>query len=78
MRGDLLKLAKERGVKGIAEWFYYKITIDSNPDTIAYLRRGIKFGHDHYNLRRQLGPLKSISVFGPAESLLSPELSPES
>jgi hypothetical protein len=43
--GDLLKLAKERGVKGIAEWFHYEqITFDGNPDTIAYFRRGMKFG----------------------------------
>ena len=43
--GDLLKLAKERGVKGIAEWFHHEqITIDGNPDTIAHFRRGMKFG----------------------------------
>ncbi|KAF2802994.1 uncharacterized protein BDZ99DRAFT_503654 [Mytilinidion resinicola] len=43
--GDLLKLAKERGVKGIAEWFHHEqITIDENPDTIAHFRRGMKFG----------------------------------
>ncbi|CAM6004313.1 unnamed protein product [Sphagnum balticum] len=43
--GDLLKLAKERGVKGIAEWFYHEqINIQGHPDTIAHLRRGMKFG----------------------------------
>jgi Fungal protein kinase len=43
--GDLLKLAKERGVKGIAQWFHHEqITIDGNPDSIAHLRRGMKFG----------------------------------
>ncbi|KAG0131312.1 hypothetical protein HOY82DRAFT_578732 [Tuber indicum] len=36
--GELLKLAKEIGVTGIA------ITIDGHPDTISYLRRAIKFG----------------------------------
>ena len=37
--GDLLKLAKERGVKGIAEWFHHEqITIDGSADTIAHLR----------------------------------------
>ena len=42
--GDILKLAKERGVKGIAEWLYHEqITIDGNPDTIAHLRSGMKF-----------------------------------
>ncbi|KAL5354469.1 hypothetical protein ACLOAV_000558 [Pseudogymnoascus australis] len=43
--GDLLKLAKERGVKGIAEWVHHEqINIDGHPDTISYLRRGMKFG----------------------------------
>jgi hypothetical protein len=43
--GDLLKLAKDRGVRGIAEWFHHeRITIDSDPDTVAHLRRGMKFG----------------------------------
>jgi hypothetical protein len=43
--GDLLKLTKERGVKGIAEWVHHEqITIDGNPDTIAHFRRGMKFG----------------------------------
>ncbi len=33
---DLLKLAKEKGVKGIAEWFYHEqVTIDGNLDTIT-------------------------------------------
>jgi len=42
--GDLLKLAKERGVKGIAEWVHHEqINIDGLPDTISYLRRGMKF-----------------------------------
>jgi Fungal protein kinase len=40
-----LKLAKERGVKGIAEWFHHEqITIDGMADTIAHLRVGLKFG----------------------------------
>ncbi|OBT82162.1 hypothetical protein VE02_10023 [Pseudogymnoascus sp. 03VT05] len=43
--GDLLKLAKERGVKGIAEWVHHEqINIDGHPDTISYLRRGMEFG----------------------------------
>ena len=43
--GDLLKLAKERGVKGIAEWVHHEqISIDGHSDTISYLRRGMKFG----------------------------------
>ena len=43
--GDLLKLAKERGVKGIAEWVHYEqISIDRHLDTISYLRRGMNFG----------------------------------
>ncbi|TEY37182.1 hypothetical protein BOTCAL_0526g00030 [Botryotinia calthae] len=43
--GDLLKLAKDRGVKGIAEWLYYEqIAIDGSIDTIAQLRAGLKFG----------------------------------
>ena len=43
--GDLLKLAKERGVKCIAEWVHHEqINIDGHPDTISYLRRGMEFG----------------------------------
>ncbi|KAH6667222.1 hypothetical protein B0J14DRAFT_567730 [Halenospora varia] len=43
--GSLLKLAKERGVTGIAEWFNHEqITIDGDPDTISHLRRVMKFG----------------------------------
>lgn len=43
--GDLLKLAKERAVKGIAEWVHHEqISIDGHPDTNSYLRRGMKFG----------------------------------
>jgi hypothetical protein len=43
--GKLLKLAKEKGVKGIAVWFNHEqISMDGNPDTIAYLRRDMKFG----------------------------------
>ncbi|KAG9230390.1 hypothetical protein BJ875DRAFT_487995 [Amylocarpus encephaloides] len=43
--GELLKLAKERGVTGIAIWFNHEqITIDSDPDTISHLRRGMRFG----------------------------------
>lgn len=43
--GDLLKLAKDRGVKGIAEWLHHElITIDGSPDTIAHLRAGLEFG----------------------------------
>ncbi|KAG9229469.1 hypothetical protein BJ875DRAFT_537697 [Amylocarpus encephaloides] len=43
--GDLLKLAKDRGVKGITECLYYEqITIDGSADTIAHLRVGLKFG----------------------------------
>ncbi|KAL7799783.1 serine/threonine-protein kinase Sgk2 [Trichoderma ceciliae] len=43
--GELLKLAKERGVKGIAEWVHHEqINIDGHPDSISYLRRGMKFG----------------------------------
>ncbi len=42
--GRLLKLAKERGVTGIAEWFNHEqITIDGDPDTISHLRRAMKF-----------------------------------
>ncbi|KAH6667401.1 hypothetical protein B0J14DRAFT_178227 [Halenospora varia] len=43
--GDLLKLAKERGVTGIAVWFNHEqITIDGGPDTISHFRRDMKFG----------------------------------
>ena len=43
--GDLLKLAKERGVQGIAEWVHHEqINIDGHLDTISHLRRGMKFG----------------------------------
>jgi hypothetical protein len=42
--GRLLKLAKDRGVTGIAEWFNHKqITINGDLDTIAHLRRDMKF-----------------------------------
>lgn len=43
--GSLLKLARERGVTSVAKWFYYKqIAINGGMDTIASLRKGIKFG----------------------------------
>lgn len=43
--GALLKLAKDRRVTGIAEWFSHeKISIDGDPDTIAHLRRDMQFG----------------------------------
>ncbi|KAK9245492.1 hypothetical protein V1506DRAFT_245478 [Lipomyces tetrasporus] len=43
--GRLLKLAKERGVKGVAEWIHdEQVSIDGTLDTIANLRRGMKFG----------------------------------
>jgi hypothetical protein len=43
--GRLLKLAKERGVTGIAMWFNHEqINIDGSPDTIADLRRAMEFG----------------------------------
>lgn len=43
--GELLKLAKERGVTGIAVWFNHEqIVIDGDPDTISNIRRDMKFG----------------------------------
>lgn len=43
--GELLKLAKEKGVTGIIMWFNYEqIIIDGDPDTISHLRRAMKFG----------------------------------
>ncbi|KAI9640307.1 hypothetical protein NHQ30_011357 [Ciborinia camelliae] len=43
--GELLKLAKERGVTGIAMWFNHEqIFIDGDPDTILHFRRDMKFG----------------------------------
>jgi hypothetical protein len=43
--GRLLKLARERGATGVAEWFHYEqIAIDGDIDTIASLRKGMKFG----------------------------------
>ncbi|KAH8586098.1 hypothetical protein B0O99DRAFT_529384, partial [Bisporella sp. PMI_857] len=43
--GELLKLAKDRGVTGIAVWFNHEqITTDGDLDTIAHLRRDMKFG----------------------------------
>ncbi|KAH6661767.1 hypothetical protein B0J14DRAFT_707992 [Halenospora varia] len=43
--GRLLKLAKERGVTGIVEWFNHEqISIDGDPDTISHLRRDMQFG----------------------------------
>jgi hypothetical protein len=43
--GRLLRLAKERGVRGIAEWVYdEKVSTDGVLDTITNLRRGMKFG----------------------------------
>jgi hypothetical protein len=41
----LLKLAKERGVTGIAVWFNHEqITVGGDPDTISHFRRDMKFG----------------------------------
>jgi hypothetical protein len=43
--GRLLKLAKDSGVTGIAEYFHHEeVTIDGLPDTIANLRGGMEFG----------------------------------
>ena len=43
--GRLLKLARERGVTGVAKWFHYEqIAIDGRVDTIASLRKGMEFG----------------------------------
>ncbi|KAH9205216.1 hypothetical protein DL95DRAFT_528943 [Leptodontidium sp. 2 PMI_412] len=43
--GRLLKLAKERGVTGVAEWFHHdQVDIDGSLDTITSLRKGMKFG----------------------------------
>jgi hypothetical protein len=43
--GELLKLAKEKGVTGITVWFNHEqITIDGDLDTISHLRRAMKFG----------------------------------
>ncbi|KAH9204398.1 hypothetical protein DL95DRAFT_529276 [Leptodontidium sp. 2 PMI_412] len=43
--GELLKLAKERGVTGIAVWFNHEqITIDGDLDSISHFRRDMKFG----------------------------------
>ncbi|KAF7907344.1 uncharacterized protein EAF01_004931 [Botrytis porri] len=43
--GKLLKLAKERGVTGIATWFNHEqIVIDGDPDTISHFRRDMNFG----------------------------------
>ncbi len=43
--GELLKLAKEKGVTGIAVWFNHEqITIDGDLETISHLRRAMKFG----------------------------------
>jgi hypothetical protein len=45
LEGDVLQLARERGVKGIAEWFHHgQIAIDGSVDTIVHLRAGLKFG----------------------------------
>ncbi|XMA19891.1 hypothetical protein WAI453_012682 [Rhynchosporium graminicola] len=42
--GELLKLAKERRVTGIAMWFNHEqITIDGDPDTISHFRRDMIF-----------------------------------
>jgi hypothetical protein len=43
--GRLLKLARERAVKGVAEWFQYEqINIGGSADTITALQRGVAFG----------------------------------
>ncbi|KAJ8067034.1 hypothetical protein OCU04_004414 [Sclerotinia nivalis] len=43
--GELLKLAKDREVTGIAIWFNHEqIKINNEPDTISYFRRDMKFG----------------------------------
>ncbi|KAG9236064.1 hypothetical protein BJ875DRAFT_541575 [Amylocarpus encephaloides] len=42
--GELLKLAKERGVTNIAMWFSHEqIVIDGYPDIISHFRREMKF-----------------------------------
>jgi len=43
--GELLKLAKEKGVTGTAVWINHEqIIIDGDSDTISHLRRALKFG----------------------------------
>lgn len=40
----LLKLSKERGVTGVAEWIHHEeVSINESPDTIASLRRDMRF-----------------------------------
>lgn len=42
--GELMRLAKERGVQGVAEWFHDEpIEVDGSPDTIAHFRKGMRF-----------------------------------
>ena len=61
--GRLLKLAKERGVTGIAEWVHdEQVSIDGILDTIANLRRGMKFGES-----RKLSS-KALWVDSPTDS----------
>ena len=46
--GELLKLAKERGVTGIAVWFKHEAIYNGgDPDTISHFRRDMKFGKPH-------------------------------
>ena len=51
--GELLKLAKERGVKGVAEWIGHQdISISGRPDTISNLRKGLRFSKLGRTLRK--------------------------
>ncbi|KAF7867283.1 hypothetical protein EAF04_005366 [Stromatinia cepivora] len=53
--GELLRMAKEKGVTGIAVWFNHEqITIDGEPDTISHLRRAMKFGSPRRPLKKAL------------------------
>ena len=50
--GDLLRLAKDRGVNGIARWVDHQdIMMDGYYDTIANLRRGLSFRKPRKNSR---------------------------
>ncbi|KAL9099679.1 MAG: hypothetical protein Q9163_004853 [Psora crenata] len=60
---DLLRLARERGVKGVAELFgHYRIT------SIEDIREGLTFGKPHNFWNATLDPVSSFSKF---QSLLS-------
>lgn len=69
--GRLLKLAKDRGVRGIAEWFSHdQVSIDGNLDSISQLRQNLVFGSTKRLSRKVLRPEGGMECSQPSTESL--------